>query len=361
MHQSNPTETKRRMCPDCGESILEGQNRREFLKTAGVTAAAVVTSTVPAWAVPKAAAATIAVGPSETAAKALFESLTEEQRKEICFDWDYVHPERGLLRTHVSNNWQITQPHIESEFFTKQQKALAHDVYKSLFNPDWYPKLLKQLKDDTGGKPWGAEQSIALFGKPGENFMMVMTGRHMTVRADGNSEAHMALGGPIFHGHAASGFNEEVHHPGNVFWHQAQLANKVYQVLDGKQRDVALIPRLPAESGVNFRGPDGKYPGLPLAEMTSDQKAEVNKVLMSLIEPYRKEDHAEVQECLKKQGGLDACNLAFYQAGDIGDDEEWDNWRLEGPSFVWYFRGQPHVHIWINVGDDPSVKLNAKG
>ena len=363
MQPSKPraNETKSRVCPDCGESVLAGQNRRVFLKTAGVAAAAVVTSGLPVWAVAKSAAATIAVGPSETAAKELFESLSEEQRKEICFDWDYVHPERGLLRTHVSNNWQITKPHIESEFFTKQQKALAHDVYKSLFNPEWYPKLLKQLKDDTGGKPWGAEQSIALFGKPGEKFMMVMTGRHMTVRADGNSEAHMALGGPIFHGHAASGFNEEVHHPGNVFWHQALLANKVYQVLDGKQRDVALVARRPAEAGVNFRGPDGKRPGLPVSEMTSDQKAEVNKVLMSLIEPYRKEDQAEVGECLKKQGGLDACHLAFYQDGDLGDDEEWDNWRLEGPSFVWYFRGQPHVHIWINVGDDPSVKLNSKG
>ena len=53
-----------------------------------------------------------------------------------------------------------------------------------------------------------------------------MTGRHMTLRADCNTEAHVAFGGPIFYGHAASGFNEEVHHPGNVFWHQAEEANK---------------------------------------------------------------------------------------------------------------------------------------
>ena len=63
-----------------------------------------------------------------------------------------------------------------------------------------------------------------------------MTGRHLTTRADGNSEEHVAFGGPIFHGHAASGFDEKVHHPGNVFWHQAELANKVYTVLSGKQQ-----------------------------------------------------------------------------------------------------------------------------
>jgi hypothetical protein len=353
--------SKVKVCPDCGESIVAAPSRRDFLVTAGTIAAAAAGGGLIEWAVPKAAAATPVKGEAETAAKALYESLTDAQRTEVCFDWDYVHPERGLLRTHVSNNWQITKPHIESDFFTKQQKMLAHDVYKSLFNPDWYPKLLKQLKDDTDGKPWGADQSIALFGKPGDKFMMVMTGRHMTIRADGNSEAHMALGGPIFHGHAASGFNEQVHHPGNVFWHQALLANKVYTILDGKQRDVALMTRRPSESAVAFRGSDGKYPGLPVAEMTSDQKAEVNKVLMSLIDPYRPEDQAEIQQCLNKQGGLDACSLAFYRDGDVGDDEEWDNWRLEGPSFVWYFRGEPHVHIWINVGDDPSVKLNAKG
>jgi hypothetical protein len=66
-----------------------------------------------------------------------------------------------------------------------------------------------------------------------------------------------------------------------------------------------------------------------------------------------------VNECLNKQGGLDTCSLAFYAEGDIGDDEVWDNWRLEGPSFVFYFRGSPHVHMWINIGSDAAVKLNA--
>ena len=54
------------------------------------------------------------------------------------------------------------------------------------------------------------------------------------------------------------------------------------------------------------------------------------------------------------QGGLDDCHLAFYKEGDLGDDGVWDNWRLEGPSFVWYFRGKPHVHVWVNVADDPT-------
>ena len=50
--------------------------------------------------------------------------------------------------------------------------------------------------------------------------------------------------------------------------------------------------------------------------------------------------------------------LAFYEAEDTGDDGVWDNWRLEGPSFVWYFRGSPHVHVWVNVASDPRVATN---
>ena len=26
---------------------------------------------------------------------------------------------------------------------------------------------------------------------------------------------------------------------------------------------------------------------------------------------------------------------------------------------MWNFRGKPHVHIWVNVADDPKVELNA--
>ena len=314
------------------------------------------------WATPRADAAPSAQSAAETAVKALYDKLTDKQKKEICFPWDHQDKANGLLRTHVSNNWHITKPRIDSDFFTTEQRGIVHDVFRSLFQPEWVAKIEKQLKDDTGGKPWGAEQNIAIFGTPGSGkFEFVMTGRHLTIRADGNSENHVALGGPIFHGHAASGFNEKVHHPGNVFWHQAELANKLYQMLDGKQQKIALVSKLPPESEVKFNGPMGRFPGMPVTEMTSDQKEHLKKVLMSLVEPYRNEDRDEIEECMSKQGGLDKCSLAFYEEGDIGNDREWDNWRLEGPSFVWYFRGFPHVHIWINVADDPTVPLNANG
>lgn len=344
----------RRNCPDCDRAEFP-TSRREFLKAAGV-AAVVAASPRLLLADDKPAG-----NPPETLVKQLYDSLNDAQKKEVCFDWDYQDPQRGLLRTRISNNWQITKPHIKGDFFTSDQQALVREIYQGVLNPSWLERVDKQLKDDTGGKDWGQEQSLAVFGKPGEKFEFVMTGRHMTLRCDGNSAEHVAFGGPIFYGHAASGFNEKPGHPGNVYWEQALEANKVYEMLDGKQRKAAEVSKLPTEQSVGFQGLSGQFPGIPVSELSSDQKEQVQKTLAKLLEHYRQADQEEVQTCLKAQGGLDKCALAFYsdKEADLGEDKVWDCWRLEGPSFVWYFRGVPHVHVWVNVADDAGVKLNA--
>jgi hypothetical protein len=233
-------------------------------------------------------------------------------------------------------------------------------IFDGLYNPDWRQKVRKQLQDDAGG--YGKSQTIAIFGEPGtKQFEFVMTGRHLTIRCDGNSSEHVAFGGPIFYGHAAQGFNEKADHPGNVYWHQALKANKLYEMLDGKQREKALIAAMPQEAEVPFQGRDGKFPGIPIADLSADQKEHAQSVLQSLLEPYRVSDRQEASKCLEEQGGLDKCSLAFYKEGDIGEDGVWDVWRIEGPSFVWHFRGSPHVHVWVNIADDASPVLNAIG
>ena len=341
-------------CPDCSDNPNHLDRRRFLQSTAGAVAAASLTSV--------ALAAPDSDSPAaESYVKQLYENLSEQQRKEVCFDWDFVHPKRGLLRTHVSNNWQITRPTLASDFFTKDQQELVRAVYENLYSEEWVPKIDKQLQDDAGG--YGNAQCIAMFGKPGDDkFEFVMTGRHLTMRCDGNTAEHVAFGGPIFYGHDAAGdFYEEADHPGNVFWPQAVEANKVFDMLDGKQRDLSLVQKSPHEAAVAFRGADGEYPGISVADLSSDQQEQVTKVMAKLLEPYRTGDQSEVMQCLKAQGGLEACSLSFYKDSDVGNNRVWDNWRLEGPSLVWYFRGAPHVHVWANVASDPSVKLNAKG
>lgn len=351
-------ERKSPACPDCRDAS-SGLSRREFLTTAGAAAAAlgIGLGGSKVWAVAK---DTTKASEPESLVKVLYDTLTDKQKKVIAFDWDHMDAKRGLLRTFVANNWQITQPSLithKDPFYTDEQRDIVRKIFEGLIQPEWQTKIDKQLEDDAGG--FGHEQSIAIFGKPGEGkFEFVMTGRHMTLRCDGNSTDHVAFGGPIFYGHAAEDFNETKDHPGNVFWPQALEANKVYQMLDGKQQKQAVVKTSPREQASGFRS-SGEFQGLPVADMSADQKAQMQKVLSLLLEPYRTSDQNEAMAALKKHGGLDACSLAFYQDSDIGNDKVWDNWRLEGPTFVWYFRGKPHVHVWVNVADDPSVKLNA--
>lgn len=350
-----------RVCPDCESSFASAParravDRREFLIAAGAASTVLAVGAFPNWA--QAAETGAAPAAPESLVKVLYDTLTPEQRKGVCFAWDHQDPKRGLLRSHVGNNWHVTDPDILSDFYTADQQAIIRDIFEGIIQPEWHKRIYKQLDDDAGG--FGTDQNIAIFGTPGNGkFELVMTGRHMTLRCDGNSSDHVAFGGPIFYGHAATGFNEPADHEGNVFWPQALEANKLYTMLDGKQQKAALVEKLPVEEKVGFRGGDGQLPGIPLTEMSSDQKEQVQKVLQKLIEPYRQGDRDEVVACLKAQGGLDRCALAFYKEGDIGNDQVWDCWRLEGPAFVWYFRGTPHVHVWVNVADDPSVATNS--
>ena len=47
--------------------------------------------------------------------------------------------------------------------------------------------------------------------------------------------------------------------------------------------------------------------------------------------------------------GFDNLHFAYYSNLDVGNDGVWDVWQIEGPSTVWYFRGDPHVHTWVYI------------
>jgi len=329
--------------------------RRSFLKAAGTASVLAGVGSSP---LTRAVAATIAQPnrSSESLVKVLYDSFNAEQRKQVCFAWDHQDETRGLLRTRISANWHVTSPVIDSEFFPADQRQLIREIFVGLIQPEWVTRLDRQMKDDEDGF---GKQSVAIFGTPGgEKFEFILTGRHITLRCDGHSAEHVAFGGPIVYGHAASGFHEKPGHPNNVFWPQAVAANSVFKMLDGKQQTQALIQLPPAENAVAFRSRAGKLPGIAVKELSGDQKAHVQAVLATLIEPYRQSDRDRAVACLKAQGGLDECHLAFYEQGRLRPGE-YDVWRLEGPAFVWHFRGVPHVHTWVHVADDPAVKLNA--
>jgi hypothetical protein len=318
--------------------------RRAFLKTSA-TGLAVATAGLPALTAPSTVAASAKNDRPETLVATLYKSLTEEQKKSVAFPFD--HP----LRNKVDNNWFITDKKL-SQFYTPDQQAMIREIFMGLHSPEYAEKVIKQVEEDAGKEGFGSS-SIALFGQPGTGkFEFVLTGRHCTRRCDGDSIDGAAFGGPIFYGHAARGMgNEPADHPGNAYWYQAVRANEVFKMLNGKQREIALLGEPRKEEGtdtVKLTGKKSGLPGIPLTELTSDQKDQVRKVMADVLAPFRKTDADEALK-LVELNGLDNLHMAFYKNHDIGNDGVWDVWQIEGPAMVWYFRGSPHVHTWVHI------------
>ena len=210
-------------CPDCAAVPL---SRREFVRGVG---AGVLAASAPLLGRASAAEGPAKIGPSpssaaETAVARFHKSLTKEQRKELWFPFD--HPKRSM----VNNNWNIVKPSI-SDLSTEQQ-AVCQEIMKSLCSEEGYERFMKQMEDDAGGFE---NYHVAVFGEPGTDkpFEWVLSGRHDTLRADGNSVEGAAFGGPIFYGHAADGHDtEDAKHTHNVWWYQGEQANKIFKTLE---------------------------------------------------------------------------------------------------------------------------------
>ena len=326
-------------CPDCSPKTAQLASRRSFIQTAGLAAGAIATAGIAT-----SRAATIAKPASETLVKTFYDSLSEEQRKKICFDFDHK------LRLEVDNNWHITKTLVEH--FKKDQQAMIKEIFMGLHSEEYAQKVYDQVVWDSGKDGFEGGSSVALFGKPGTGkFEFVLTGRHCTRRCDGDSVEGAAFGGPLFYGHAADGFREGPKHEGNAYWYQAVRANEVYQMLDGKQREIALLDKSRGENGLDTVELTGKKKGLEgirVADLTHDQKDQVKKVLTDILAPFRKRDTDEALKYVEA-GGIDNLHLAFYKGENIGNDEVWDVWQLEGPNMISYFRGKPHVHAWLHI------------
>jgi hypothetical protein len=333
--KENAMDEKKKYCGDCGEYVT----RRDFIRTAAAGAAAAAATTWGAMGSVQAARPLPDTSPEELV-KRFYGTLSEKQKGAMCFEWSHKN------RTKVSNNWKIVEQEIGA-FYTADQQQILRDIFRGLVTPDGYDRFMRAFKDDAGGFE---KYTVAVFGDPStEKYEWVMTGRHLTIRCDGHSQENVAFGGPIFYGHAVQD-TEKPNHPGNVWWEQALLANKVYSNLDGKQQAKALLAKSPQDSVASIRiRKEGEFQGIAVAELSKDQKGLVEEVMKDLLKPYRASDVEETMKYIKENGGLEKLHIAFYQEEDLGSDGIWDRWMLQGPNLSWYFRGSPHVHTWVNV------------
>ncbi len=287
-------------------------SRRDFVKALG-------TAAVVPW-IPPMQAPVGSLDPAQTAVARFYHSLASDQKTQICFPFD--HP----LRLQLTSNRAIAWPTIDS--LTAEQRTLCHEILGNLCSADGHARFLRQMEDDSGGFE---RYHVAVFGEPGADrrFEWVVTGRHATLRADGNPPAGASFRGPIFYGHAAR--------TGNVWQYQAEQAAAIFAALDASQKARALGSRSVLDAG------------LSVAELESAQKAMVQLLVRGLLQPFRIAEGDELLSYLRDPQAADMLRLTCYQDRSIGSKGLPDIWKLEGPAFSWYFHGTPHVHAWLDV------------
>ena len=317
-------------CPDCSSPAKSRIARRDFLQVAASIAALPLAARMVHGAPAR-------VGSAETIVGEFHASLTEQQRSQICRPFD------DPIRSKVHANWHVSKPLIGSDFYTVKQREMIDKIVRAVTSEEGHARLTRQMDDDSGGL---GDYSVAVFGNPVQgDFQWLLTGRHLTLRADGDSSPKMAFGGGMVYGHGEESSASE-----NIFFYQTKKVNEVFAALDKDQAKQALLPSAaPKETEIRIQGEKGKFAGLAVSAMNKDQQALVKDCLNTLLSPYRKEDGDEAMKLIDATGGIEQLRFAFYQQEDLGNDKVWDMWRIEGPSAVVHFRGAPHVHAYINI------------
>jgi hypothetical protein len=334
----------KRACPECGDTVpaepinainpINPIGRRSFLKAAGVGAAALAASRLPAWA-QDAKPADTSNKTAEELIKELYTGMSDDQKKAVILP--ITSPERMKI-------YNAALGKKIGEAYTKPQQELVGRILRSIASGEEGWNQLSR------GGTWDASKAFEncganLFGDVSGKYTWVFTGHHLTIRCDGNTEDGVAFGGPLYYGHSPNGYVER-----NLFQYQTKSALAVFEALNPEQRKVAVCADKPTEGlpSVQFRASGDKRPGIAVSELSKEAQALVEKVMRDLLSPYRKTDADEVMQVVKAQGN-EKMNLAFYAEPDAKATQPWSFWRLEAPGFVWNFRVLPHVHTFVNI------------
>jgi hypothetical protein len=283
----------------------------------------------------------------ESLAMQFYKSLDEVQRAAVVLPRD--HAKRG----YVSNWWYILPERRLHTFYTSGQQDLARQLFESLHHPDHRESMSWQVQKDLMGQVKNTP-SVAFFGSPEDaDFEFIYTGHHVTRRTFVHPGHVAGFGGrPIFYGNFAKGFREEKDHAGNPFWYQGILFNEFVGALDGRQREKLLVAREPRSekpAEVIARRADD-LPGLGVADLTKDQRTLLLGTMRRMLACFRQADVDATMRTIEREEVSGKLFISCYGGQfDIGGDQVWDTWQIEGPELVWYFRGYPHIHAYFHL------------
>jgi hypothetical protein len=285
--------------------------------------------------------------PVDKLAQRLYTSLDAEQHAEACVSYD--HPFRQY---HNRGVWG-GGPSVVTGFNRQQRKILTDLMYSGLSQEG---RQRIPYEDFTRWSGVNGMQAVICGDPTTGPYQIILTGVHLNFRLGGKNREGVAFGGPQVYGDQRG--NNTVGLPGNVYRDQFLLAQSLLHNLDDGRKKLALVEEAPVQTGVELQGRHGSFTGIPISELKPDDRSLAGKLVDVILSTYAPADAAYAQECLTANGGSDALFLSYYQHGEDGDIPEAQVFRLEGPAAVFYFRGHPHVHAFINVAMDGEAPLS---
>jgi hypothetical protein len=104
------------------------------------------------------------------------------------------------------------------------------------------------------------------------------------------------------------------------------------------------------------QGAAGRFDGVPVADLAAAKRALAREVVAGILDTYAEDAAAYAWQCLDRNGGVDALHFADYDVDFEGGRHAGDGasqiFRIEGPAAVFHFRGEPHLHAFINATMD---------
>ena len=283
----------------------------------------------------------------DTLARRFYASLDSNQKAEACVDYD--HP---LRQYHNRGVWGGGRS-VLFGFSHEQRQVLTDLLYAGLSSDG-----RRRIPDEYFAQWTGVEAlRVLVCGEPASPpYQMIFTGSHLNLRLGGKSREGAAFGGPQVYGDQRG--NEQVGLPGNLYRGQFLLGQRILRSLDEGRQKLAVLDEAPVQTQIELQGKRGTFPGIPVSELSEGTKALVREVVEHIFSTYSPEDVAYARECLDANGGIDALFLSYYRRGEDGDIPEAQVFRLEGPAAVFYFRGYPHVHAFLNIAMDGDAPLS---
>lgn len=283
-------------------------------------------------------------------AAALYAGLIAAGQDEACLA--YEHP----LRQYYNRGLPTNGPWVT--FLPYEVRHLVVDLVHASLSEKGRGRVLKEQYMDWLGLH---ATKVLCFGDPNEPpYQIHLSGPHLYLRIGGRSDENVAFGGAQVWGDQHG--NSTVGLPGNVYRDQLLLGQALFAGLPKPMRTAARMTKAPVQTAIDIQGPKGRFEGIPVGEMPAMSRAQVRDFITAILNSYAEPDAAYAWECIEANGGVETFHAADYdidhQGGRRAGDGASQIFRLESPAAVFHWRGEPHLHAFLNVVMDGEHPLS---